>query len=235
VNKVGKKRSAYLKAYYQDESVTIYLADNRDIKDPGPVDVIITDPPYTSGDIGKRHIDSGFEKPADDWITPMFQLSQTIAVSPGIANIWQYPPARWVLCWYKPGAPSFNKLGGYNAWEPILVYGKPRGKFGQDTFEQVPLNFKRGLEKEHPCAKPVNLWAWLLTGMTKPGDTIFDPYLGSGTTAVCAKRLGRKCIGIEIKEQYCEISAKRVQQTVYEGIKIKAGVKAQQMKMVENK
>ena len=82
--------------YYQDESVIIYLADNRDIQDPGPVDVIITDPPYTSGDIGKRHIDGGFDKPATDWIVPMFHLTETIAVSPGIANLWEYPPARWV-------------------------------------------------------------------------------------------------------------------------------------------
>lgn len=205
-----------IKPYYQDDNagITIYCADYRDILDPGPLDVIITDPPYTNGDIGKRHIKHDFEIPSIDDIQRLFTITDTLAITPGIVNLWNYPPARWVLCWYKPGAPSFNKLGGYNVWEPILIYGKPRGRFGQDVIEQVPLNFKNGLEKQHPCPKPLKVWGWLVEGMTKPGDIVYDPFLGSGTTAVCCKKLGRRCIGVEIKEEYCELAVKRLAQEV---------------------
>ncbi len=202
--------------YYQDEWVTIYHADYRDTPwlNHGPIDCVVTDPPYTSGDIGKRHIKAGFEMVDVAWFNLALTLTANIAVSPGIANLWSYPPARWVLCWYKPGAPSFNKLGGYNAWEPILIYGKPAGRFGQDTIEQVPLNFKRGPEKHHPCPKPMKVWSWLIEGMSGPGSTIVDFFAGSGTTGICAKKLGRKAILSEIKEEYCEIAANRCSQSV---------------------
>ena len=64
----------------------------------------------------------------------------------------------------------------------------------------------------HPTQKPFNLFLWCLSLI--PSDVVLDPFLGSGTTAYCAKKLGRKCIGIEISEKYCEIAAKRCSQTV---------------------
>jgi len=66
----------------------------------------------------------------------------------------------------------------------------------------------------HPSPKPPQVITWLL--QTLGGDTILDPFLGSGTTAYCAKKLNRKCIGIEIEEKYCEIASKRCSQSVME-------------------
>jgi site-specific DNA-methyltransferase (adenine-specific) len=65
----------------------------------------------------------------------------------------------------------------------------------------------------HPTQKPVGLCQRLLA---VGGVTILDPFLGSGTTAVAAKLLNRKCIGIEIEERYCEIAANRCQQEVFD-------------------
>lgn len=65
---------------------------------------------------------------------------------------------------------------------------------------------------DHPCPKPEPLMSELVSLFTDPGETILDPFMGSGTTLVAAKRLGRKAIGIELNEQYCEIAAKRLAQ-----------------------
>lgn len=69
--------------------------------------------------------------------------------------------------------------------------------------------------KQHPTQKPVELMTWCISLADDPA-TILDPFMGSGTTLRAAKDLGRKAIGIEIEEKYCEIAAKRMQQEVFD-------------------
>ena len=66
----------------------------------------------------------------------------------------------------------------------------------------------------HPTQKPEALMSWVLGLRWTPPGTILDPFMGSGTTLVAAKQLGRKAIGIEIEEKYCEIAVKRLAQGV---------------------
>lgn len=63
---------------------------------------------------------------------------------------------------------------------------------------------------DHPTQKPEKLYAKLMLASSKPGDKIFDPFLGSGTAAVVARKLGRNCLGIEINREYCLWSVKRL-------------------------
>ena len=64
---------------------------------------------------------------------------------------------------------------------------------------------------QHPTQKPLALMTWILERYSKPNDLIFDPFCGSGTTCVAAKRLGRRYIGVDISPEYCDIARKRLE------------------------
>ena len=72
---------------------------------------------------------------------------------------------------------------------------------------------ERGIPRSHPTQKPIPLMSWCI-GFYPDSETILDPFMGSGTTLRAAKDLGRKAIGIEIEEKYCEIAARRMAQEV---------------------
>jgi DNA modification methylase len=73
-----------------------------------------------------------------------------------------------------------------------------------------------GEKNGHPCPKPLSWMRWLVSLGSRVGETVLDPFMGSGTTLVAAKQLYRNAIGIEIEERYCEIAAKRLSQEVFD-------------------
>jgi len=201
--------------YYQDEAVTIYHGDCREILLSLPkVDLVLTDPPYGVDFQYDSHDDNlegwrtlmlllvGWVKAnADMGILPSCQINQ-------LEWIYKTIPPDWLICWYK-GSPGHAAYIGFNDWEPLLVYGKIQGLQMHDYFyaQPVPPN-------GHPCPKPLQ-WAKWLINRTK-AQTILDPFMGSGTTLRAAKDLGRTAIGIEKSEKYCEIAAKRMSQEVFQ-------------------
>ena len=72
---------------------------------------------------------------------------------------------------------------------------------------------EKDVDRDHPTQKPIALMKWCM-GFVPDAQTILDPFMGSGTTLRAAKDLGRKCIGIEIEEKYCEIAVRRLNQEV---------------------
>lgn len=76
--------------------------------------------------------------------------------------------------------------------------------------------FSKGLQadSDHETAKPLDLMLWLIATYTNPGDTVLDPFVGCGTTALACKRLGRRCIGIEIRTEPLAIAARKLAQDV---------------------
>lgn len=216
-----------IKPYYEEENITIYNGDCLEVMKELPdksIDLVLTDPPYNAKNIGPkcRKYSQGimqlpekeYKKFCKSWFSMAGKLSKNIVFTPGIANTHNYPQPYWIICWHKPAAVSFNKFQGYNAWEPIFVYGKNTERIGQDYLKINTLNFKKGPEREHPCPKVPELINWLVIHFSNEGDTILDPFLGSGTTARACKDLGRKCIGIEISQKYCDIAVKRLGQEV---------------------
>ena len=111
------------------------------------------------------------------------------------------------------------------SYETILVGEKPGAACkwfdATNKVENIIRPGFRGIGKiipsadEHPTLKPVGLMAHFILLHTDNKDLVLDPFMGSGTTLRAAKDLGRKAIGIEIEERYCEIAAKRLAQGVF--------------------
>lgn len=179
--------------------------------------ITITDPPYDVGMQYDQHVDG-----VDDyveWVKSWFKLlPRPIIMTPGwgrnmydIAAIEQ--PTHTGI-WLKTNGNSWTPLGNKNTWEPIFFYGKFPRRLWQDSI-QCPISIQAFNEKSkvrHPCPKPLGLFKKLVDGFTLPEDVIVDPFMGTGTTLVAAKELGRKAIGIEISKDYCDIAVSRLQQ-----------------------
>lgn len=103
---------------------------------------------------------------------------------------------------YGDNAKDYNphKYQTYGEAYPTSILYFPKDDGGRDSL--------------HPTQKPEALFQFLINTYTNADDLILDPFLGSGTTAYCAKKLNRHCIGIEIEEKYCEIAARRCMQSV---------------------
>jgi site-specific DNA-methyltransferase (adenine-specific) len=131
--------------------------------------------------------------------------------------VWLYPKANWCIPWVCPAGTGIGPFG-FNCWTPVLIYGvdpylKNRLGSRPDVFITNKAN-REGVASEHPCCKPLPPMKWLVERLTiKNGLTILDPFMGSGTTGVACKELGRNFIGIEIEPKYFEIAQRRINQT----------------------
>jgi DNA modification methylase len=207
--------------YYQDDAVTLYHGDCRDVTEWLEADVLVTDPPYgidyrsnrTKSQVVARSIANDKDTTVRDAALAAWGEGPRIVFgSPGIADIEGIR-----LVWHKPGS-GMGDLA--MPWKPDyeFVYARGRGFHGnRDTSVMTyPLRVFRG-DLSHPHEKPIDLLERLL-GKCPPG-VVADPFSGSGTTLRAAKNLGRKAIGVELDERYCEVIAKRLgQDTLFGGV-----------------
>lgn len=197
--------------YYEQDGITIYHGDCREIMPClVDVDVVITDPPYGINFAGRP---TKWQRLAGampcDWDAIPFEAIDTILNAAEYVCLWganyyahQLPVSRGWLTWIKPGAPP--SMGSVElAWTNLdrnaahIIHS-----ISATNAERVG----------HPTQKPLRVMRWCVDRM--PQGLILDPFMGSGTTLRAAKDLGRKAIGIEIEERYCEIAAKRMAQGV---------------------
>ena len=207
-----------MKPYYQDSAVMIYHGDCREIlPDLGPVELVLTDPPYglnyqSSWRIGWQRK----EKIRNDDKYPLYvfdiQYSAGMFVCCRWSNLREIPNPQSFIVWDK-GCHSMGNLKHEfgRQWEGIAFYPGPKHEFSFRPadlirFPRVPPNALL-----HPNEKPPEMWTPIIQSHY---GGILDPFMGSGTTLRAAKDLGRKAIGIEIDEKYCEIAAKRMAQEV---------------------
>ena len=224
-----KKLSDYL--FYQDDWATIYCGDCLKIMplmEFESVDLIYADPPFNvkhgmgvsareySGEAYNNLPDDEFKIFCDKWFSFARKIGKRFLITPGAKNIYKYPEPIQITIISQPSKCSFNPFGGYNCWEPLLVYNKPVLKLPRDVVIFDSLNFGNPIEAKHPCPDNPGMVRWIIETWSNEKDTILDPFLGSGTTCVAAKNLNRKSIGIEINPEYCSISVKRLRQEVFD-------------------
>jgi DNA modification methylase len=182
---------------------TLILGDCSEMP-PHDVGAVVTDPPYgigmDGGEIGK----AVYEK--KDWDGQAADIGGILALSvPTIiwgGNYFPLPPSgRW-LVWDKKNDPT-TFADCELAWTNIPGAVRVFRWLWSGSYQQ-----KRE-ERFHPTQKPLALMEWCL-GFIPPDLTVFDGFMGSGTTGVAAARLGRKFVGVEIDPGYFEIACERV-------------------------
>ena len=211
-----------MKPYYDQDGITIYHADAREVLPGLTADVVLTDLPYGVGIEYGEYQDSAenLDGLVVSTIGPMCEAAPVVALTCGIGNWWRYPEPTWVLCWYSSNSAGTTGKWGFNTWQPVLVYGTDpylsRG-LGRRPDLIVTSAPNSGADKRlgHPCPKPFQSWLKVLQRVSPvETDLVLDPFMGSGTTLAVARHSGHRAIGIEIEERYCEIAAKRLAQGV---------------------
>jgi DNA modification methylase len=196
------------------------------------VDAVVTDPPYgvnlgkhgaakdrranrvlvKDGYASYEDTPENFDRVVVVAIEQCLQIADRAAVFCAFPSAYRLPPADAVGGVFIPNGCGRSKWG-FTCLGHCLLYGqapdlhlgaRPTSVRLTDTAE------KNG----HPCPKPLSWMRWAIELATRPGDTVFDPFMGSGTTGVACMQTGRKFIGIEIDPGYFEIARKRIEAAV---------------------
>ena len=179
------------------------------------VDLVLTDPPYGVGYEYDTYDDTEENLKAllDKVMPEILRVGKRVVLTPGHTNMWKYPEPKWVMAWTNPAGANRNSWG-FTCWQPILCYGKdPYLENCMGARQDLIQHSEASQDFGHSCSKPIEFWKKLMARCSvKESDIIIDPFLGSGTTAVAAKQLGRKYIGIELSEKYCKIAEERLKQ-----------------------
>lgn len=194
---------------------TLYLGDCRDILPTlDKVHAVVTDQPYGTGWVrggGKNAGDfaAAGERPAwDIWSTDWIALAkaETVAAFCPSSRLRDLLNAfgGGQLRTYVKSNPRPALGGDAPSLEPIVVF--PKVRFGAMQ-HFIAYN---GDNEYHPTQKPLPLMRWLVQGVSAAGETILDPFMGSGSTGVAAIKLGRKFIGIEIEPKYFDVACTRI-------------------------
>jgi DNA modification methylase len=230
--------------YFKDDDTVIYCADCKDILPLLPkVDLVLTDPPYQfendgGGFYGNWH---GKGNEPRTYIKDLSILNCTVFNPLELLNLLNlnlvygyyfcnkelidtyiaYSKSRnymfdvLVMAKYNP-IPAVNGHHLNDLEYIIMMREKGTKYYKSNNFDDNRKFYLATCDGEniHPAEKPVNLIQRMITVSSIKESIILDPFLGSGTTAVAAKKLGRKCIGIELEEKYCKIAVERLRQSV---------------------
>lgn len=226
--------------YYADDLVTLYLGDCRDVLPTlGEFDVTITDPPYDANTHAKALVNKGRKAAGPDVDFDAFtvdDLRRTLALVAQHTRRWvvatvdyrhavtfhDAPPEGLRLLrigvWAKPNPmPQISGDRPGQGWESIVFPHKTDVRpvwngGGRSSVWYLPADGNQG----HPTAKPLVMVREWVRLFTDPGESILDPFAGSGTTLRAAKDEGRRAVGVELDPKYAAVAAARLGQEAFD-------------------
>lgn len=222
--------------YYDENGITIYHGDSLELAPTLTYDLVVSDPPWgiSVATDSKRFTANNGTSP---WWGHRHDRSRVVSHDKVTGDDEEFDPRPWIdrpcLLW---GANHFTRhlphSGGWLIWdkrkgaEDMAQKGWPLGEAelawtnvrgSTRVFRNLWSGLLRSSEKGefyHPTQKPVSLMEWCIGFM--PEGIVLDPYMGSGSTLIAARLTGRRAIGIDIEERYCEIAVQRLAQGVLE-------------------
>ena len=198
------------------------------------VDVVVTDPPYGVALAGKsnkwrpsKH--GGYESFDDSEESILGEVIPAfVAAVTAVGRAVVTPGARMCHSYPKPDAIGgiYNRCGagsgrwGFECVAPVYYYGKDpylaAGLGRRPNGWEQPVN-DYAEKSDHPCPKPIGMMRWLVERASLFGETVLDPFMGSGTTGVACSELGRNFIGIERERKYFDIACERIERAQAQG------------------
>jgi hypothetical protein len=213
-----------LSVYYKDEQITLYNDDCLEIDAWLKADVLVTDPPYG---IGWQPM-QGMYQLKKQIKAPQIEGDDSTCLRDAALSLWGNKPrivfGSWRarrpdpvdhrLIWHKKGQqPGPCNAAFMSQDEEIYVTGTGFRRSAPPLRSVITTHETRHhavMKAAHPTPKPVQLMETLVDRC--PAGIIADPFAGSGSTLIAARNLGRRAIGVEMEERYCELIAKRLDQ-----------------------
>jgi len=183
-----------------------------------PFDVIVTDPPYGIGETNEKNLSRGTLAMPKDYGTYDWDKKK---VEPIYFEVIKYVSRHQIIFggnYFNLGATKsyivWDKDNGTNDFADCELawtsYDRAVRKIKHRWNGMLQQNMKEKEYRQHPTQKPLPVMIEILEDYTNASDFVCDPFMGSGTTLVAAKALGRKAVGFEINPKYCKIAAERL-------------------------
>lgn len=187
------------------------------------IDVCFADPPYNNGTRYDNYDDQRTDYKA--WCAAWFQecrrVARRVVITPGHGNLWMWGEIEKPFgmgIWYKPGNPASSVMG-FETFEPWLYYCKGSGILGGTSDIRATVSKQKDVA-DHPCPKPLDFMVKLLKKVGKPGQLVFDPFCGTGTTAVAAVMNGMHFITCDVSAHYVAVAQKRIEKMYQSGVQL---------------
>lgn len=224
--------------YFERNGISIFHGDCREVLPTlsASVRLVLTDPPYGMAFGGFRGVEQNVR--ADGARAGMRIV---LGALHAMCHVLSDDAHLYLFCHWESWPDFYDAVSPFAQIKNALIWWKDRGGMGDVEAEYArdyevilygsrarrALNGRRDgavlanfsnvgpiKTRHHPTEKPLDVCGYLIEKSSDEGDTVLDPFMGSGTTLRAAKDLGRRAIGIEIEERYCEIAARRLEQEV---------------------